>query len=87
MLRSCTVGAGAWHTSRYRSIVASFAEPTTSACFGEYFIMDPYTNTVYPFNEVFAHLVIIEDEDFNEVFAYFECIDAPNADTHSTDVK
>ena len=38
----------------------------TSAWFGEYFIMDPYTNTVYPFNEVFAHLVIIEDEDFNE---------------------
>ena len=38
----------------------------TSACFGEYFLMDPYTNTVYPFNEVFAHLVIIEDEDFNE---------------------
>ena len=59
----------------------------TSACFGEYFIMDPCTNTVYPFNEVFAHLVIIEDEDFNEVFAYFECIDAPNADTHSADVK
>ena len=42
----------------------------TSAWLGEYFIMDPYTNT-----GVFAHLVIIEDEDFNEVFAYFECIE------------
>ena len=60
----CTLGTGPWHTSRYRSIVASLCGAyhlMTSACFGEYFIMDPYTNT-----GVFAHLVIIEDEDFNE---------------------
>ena len=79
MLRSCTVGAGPWHTSRYRSIVASVAKAQKKLTVSVRLLTIIEAEDLYAYGEWI--IIAGEDEEVYEVYAFFECIES------STDVK